>query len=92
LLKRARMTLYQVDPDDRRITDDDLACWLLFFLESHGADVVLTDTGVLVDLNPMPGMDAVTAERWGPIIAILLPTFREILLARRSAAPLASGV
>jgi hypothetical protein len=85
------MKMHYVDPDDRRITDDDLATWLLFFLESHGADVVLDGRAVRVNLDPMPGMDAATAERWAPIIAILLPTFREILLARRTAAPLASG-
>ena len=68
------MTEHIVDPNARGIDSDDLACWLLFFLESHGADVILhTDTSVQVNLDPMPGLDAVTVGRWAPIIAILLP-------------------
>ena len=76
------MVHHDVDTNDRKIDSDDLATWLLFFLESHGADVVLTaDGSVQVHLDPM-GLDAVTAERWAPIITNLLPEFREILKRR----------
>jgi hypothetical protein len=52
-----------------------------------GVEVVLhADTSVQVDLDGMPGLDAVTVSRWAPIIAILLPEIRSILLARRAAA------
>jgi hypothetical protein len=81
------MTEHFVDPNARSIDSDDLACWLLFFLESHGADVVmLEDTAVQVHLDPMPGLTADVVARWAPTIAILLPEFRKILLARRAAA------
>ena len=77
-------THYVVDPDsDRLITDDDLACWLLFYLEAHGVEVALReDHSVCVDLNPLRGLDAATASRWAPVITILIPAFRAILLAR----------
>ena len=79
------MTQHQVDPNARDIDSDDLATWLLFFLESHGADVTLTPTqNVQVNLDPMPGLDAETVERWAPTITNLLPEFREILKARRA--------
>ena len=78
---------YVVDSSDRRITDDDLACWLLFYLEAHGVEVVLNeDRSLCVDLNPVLGLDEGTASRWGPVVALLIPAFREILLARRAAA------
>jgi hypothetical protein len=81
------MTLHEVDPNTRIIDAGDLACWLLFFLESHGAEVVmLEDTAVQVHLDPMPGLTADVVARWAPTIAILLPEFREILLARRATA------
>jgi len=74
---------YVVDSSDRRITDDDLACWLLFYLEAHGVEVALReDHSVCVDLNPLRGLDAATASRWAPVITILIPAFREILIAR----------
>lgn len=76
-----------VDPNDCSIDSEDLAAWLLFFLESHGASITLTPTQhVRVDLNPMPGLNAETVGRWAPIVATLLPEFRSILLARRTAA------
>ena len=77
------MTQHIVDPSVRNIESEDLATWLLFFLESHGATITLAPNhGIHVNLDTMPGLDAVTAERWAPTIAILLPDFREILLAR----------
>ena len=77
------MIHHDVDPNDRRIDSDDLACWLLFYLESHGAVITLTPTqNIHVDLDPMPGMTAAIADRWGPVIARLMPEFRAILLAR----------
>jgi hypothetical protein len=81
------MTRHMVDPNARDIDSDDLATWLLFFLESHGADVVLTPTqDVQVHLDSMPGLDAETAHRWAPVITNLLPEMREILQARQRAA------
>jgi hypothetical protein len=75
----------EVDPNAREIDGADLATWLLFFLESHGADVTLTASeNVRVDLDPMPGLDAETVQRWAPVITNLLPEFREILKARRT--------
>jgi hypothetical protein len=77
------MTRHQVDPTERNIDSDDLACWLLFFLESHGATITLTRAQhVHVDLDTMPGLDAEIVGRWAPIITNLLPEFRAILLAR----------
>jgi|tagenome__1003787_1003787.scaffolds.fasta_scaffold20971053_2 hypothetical protein len=77
------MIHHDVDPNDRRIDSDDLACWLLFYLESHGASVTLTARQeVHVNLDPMPGLTAAVVDRWAPVIAKLLPEFREILLAR----------
>ena len=78
--------MHLVDPHERGIDSDDLATWLLFFLESHGAEVVLTATEhVRVNLDSMSGLDVETGHRWAPIIATLLPEFREILKARRRA-------
>jgi hypothetical protein len=77
------MIEHQVDPNARTLDPDDLATWLLFFLESHGAEVILrADRNVRVNLDPMPGLDAVTVARWAPVITNLLPEMREILLAR----------
>ena len=77
------MIEHQVDPNARTLDPDDLATWLLFFLESHGAEVILhADRSVRVNLDPMPGLDAVTAARWAPVITNLLPEMREILRAR----------
>ena len=73
-----------MDPNARDIESDDLATWLLFYLEAHGADVVLTATEhVQVHLDSMPGLDAATMQRWAPVITNLLPEMREILKARR---------
>ena len=80
------MTVHIVDPSVRDIDSDDLATWLLFFLESHGAEITLRADGVKVNLDPMPGLDAEIVGRWAPVIAKLLPEFREILLARGAAA------
>jgi hypothetical protein len=78
------MTRHLVDPHARSIDSADLACWLLFFLESHGAEVILNaDQSVRVNLDPMPGLDAVVVDRWAPIIVSLLPQIRMILLARQ---------
>ena len=80
------MTRRAVDPTERGIDSDDLATWLLFFLESHGAEVTLgADRSVRVNLDPMPGLDAVTVARWAPVVVNLLPEFRQILLTRLSA-------
>ena len=77
------MTHHQVDPTARDIDSDDLATWLLFFLESHGATITVGPTqNIHVDLNTMPGLTADVVGRWAPTITILLPEFREILLAR----------
>jgi hypothetical protein len=87
------MTVHLVDPHERSIDADDLATWLLFFLESHGAEITLrADRSVKVNLDPIPGLDAATVGRWAPVITNVLPEFREILLARGAAAPLTSGV
>ena len=77
------MTLHLVDARDRTIDSDDLPTWLLFFLESHGAEVTLrADRSLPVNLNTMPGLDADTAHRWAPVIAKSMAEFGEILLAR----------
>jgi hypothetical protein len=82
----SRGMMHLVDPDDRKIVSDDLACWLLFYLEAHGADVVLLENGnVQVNLDPMLGLDAEIVGRWAPIVVKLLPEMREILQARRRA-------
>lgn len=87
------MTRHLVDPNDRTIDGDDVATWLLFFIEAHGAEVTWTETrAVRVNLDPIAGLDADTVSRWAPVIMNLIPAMREILLARRSAAPLASRV
>ena len=80
------MTRHEVDPTERGIDSDDLATWLLFFLESDGADVTLrADRSVRVNLDPMPGLDSVTVARWAPVVVNLLPEFRQILLTRLAA-------
>jgi hypothetical protein len=85
--------MHDVDPTAREIESGDLACWLLFYLELHGATIVLTPTqNVHVNLDTMPGLTAETAVRWAPIITNLLPEFREILLARREAADAADTI
>ena len=77
------MTYHVVDPTARNIDSDDLATWLLFFLESHGATITMGPTqNVHVDLNTMPGLTADVVDRWAPIITNLLPEFRQILIAR----------
>ena len=77
------MTEHLVDPTARGIDSDNLATWLLFFLEAHGAAITLRpDRSLHVDLDPMVGLDAAIVGRWAPIITTLLPEFREILLAR----------
>jgi hypothetical protein len=77
------MAHYDVDPNMRDIDSDDLATWLLFFLESHGATITLTPAHhVHVDLDTMPGLTADVVGRWAPVITTLLPAFREILQAR----------
>jgi hypothetical protein len=51
------------------IESDDLACWLLFYLEAHGATITLTPAqNVHVDLNTMPGLTAGVVDRWAPVI------------------------
>jgi hypothetical protein len=81
------MTEHIVNPHARTIEPDDLAAWLLFFLESHGAEITLrVDRSVHVNLDPMPGLDAATVHRWAPVITNLLPEFRQILIARRAMA------
>ena len=45
---------HDVNPNARGIDPDDLASWLLFFLESHGAEVTLRAEGsVRVNLDPV---------------------------------------
>jgi hypothetical protein len=64
-------------------TPDDLATWLLFYIESHGAEVVLhVDRRLTVNLNTIPGMDEITAARWAPIIVGLIPELRSQLQSR----------
>lgn len=67
------------------LDDDDLATWLLYYLEQHGARVRLTDdNAVKVDLDTLqPALDAVTAARWAPVIVRAIPAMRVILRARR---------
>lgn len=78
------MAHHEVDPHERGIDTEDLATWLLFFLESHGATVTLTPTRhVHVNLDTMPGLTADVVGRWAPVITTLLPEMREILVARR---------
>lgn len=77
------MAIHTVDTSDRTIDEADLATWLLFFLEAHGAAVVLhADRSVRVNLDSMTGVDAETVDRWAPAIVKLIPLFREILSAR----------
>jgi hypothetical protein len=77
------MTHHVVDPTARDIDSDDLATWLLFFLESHGATITLTPAQhVHVDLDTMPGLTADVVGRWAPVITNLLPEFRQILIGR----------
>jgi hypothetical protein len=77
------MTHHVVDPSARDIDSDDLATWLLFFLEAHGAAITLRpDRSLHVDLDPIAGLDAEIVGRWAPVITNLLPEFRQILLAR----------
>lgn len=72
-----------VDPHDVAIASADVAQWLLFFLECHGAAVVLhADHHVTVDLDRMPGLDAARVATLGPAIVRLLPEMRQILIAR----------
>ena len=78
--------VHDVDPNARSIDGADLACWLLFYLESHGATITMTPTHhVHVDLDTMPGLTADVVGRWAPAITNLLPECREILLARDDA-------
>ena len=78
------MTRHQVDPTKcSHVGSDDLATWLLFFLEAHGAEIVLRpDRSVGIDLNRIAGLDAATVGRWAPVIAGLMPEIRMILFAR----------
>lgn len=79
------MIEYQVDPNNVAIDLDAVAAWALFYLECHGGAVVLTpDHAVRIDLNAMSGMTAETAARWSPVLVLLIPRMRGILLARRS--------
>jgi hypothetical protein len=72
-----------VDPNARSIDSDDLAYWLLFFLESHGATItVMPNHHVHVDLDTMPGLTAAVVARWAPVIANLLPEIGQILKRR----------
>jgi hypothetical protein len=82
------MILHEVDPNARTIDGSDLACWLLFYLEAHGAEISMDaeTTAVRVNLDPIPHLTAEIVARWGPTIAILLDEFRHILLARLAAA------
>jgi hypothetical protein len=78
------MTDHLVDPTDRGIDSEDLATWLLFYLEAHGATITLTPRQqVQVNLDTMPGLTADVVSRWAPVITNLLPDMREILKARR---------
>jgi hypothetical protein len=80
------MTEHLVDPTERGIDSEDLATWLLFYLEAHGATITLTPTQqVQVNLDTMPGLTADVVGRWAPVITNVLPEMREILKARRHA-------
>ena len=80
------MKHHVVDPTARNIDSDDLAMLAVVLSRipwgRRGADGNRQRPS---EFGSMPGLDAVTVERWAPIIAILLPEFREILLARRAA-------
>ena len=48
----------------RGIDSDDLATWLLFFLEAHGATITVgPGQNIHVDLNTMPGLTADVVDR-----------------------------
>jgi hypothetical protein len=80
------MVHHDVDPHERGIDSDDLATWLLFYLEAHGATITLGPTqNVHVDLDTMLGLTADVVTRWAPVITNLLPEMRAILQARRHA-------
>lgn len=80
------MIHHDVDPTTRGLDSADLATWLLFYLEAHGATITLSPTqSVHVDLDTMPGLDADIVGRWAPVITVLIPELREILQARRQA-------
>lgn len=82
------MTSYVVDPTEVGVHEDDLALWLLSYLESHGAVVTLTpDEAVTVDLEGLH-LDARTADRWARVTVRVIPEMRLLLLARRAAAGL----
>jgi hypothetical protein len=66
--RRGAVITHRIDPKVSTLTPDDLATWLLFYVESHGAAVVLhADRHVTVDLNPIPGMTEAIAARWAPV-------------------------
>ena len=73
------------DPDAVVLTDEDVAQSLLGFLQVHGAEVRLTDSGAMkVGLDSLrPALDATTAARLAPIVVRLIPALRTILRARR---------
>lgn len=73
------------DPDAVVLTDEDVAQSLLCFLQVHGAEVRLTDSGAMkVGLDSLrPALDATTAARLAPIVVRLIPALRTILRARR---------
>jgi hypothetical protein len=55
------------------------------WLPPAGKVVLHADSSVRVNLDPMPGLDAVTVNRWALVITNVLPEIRALLLARRAA-------
>jgi hypothetical protein len=81
--RRGAVITHRVDLSAVTFFPCDLALWLLFYLESHGATVVLhDDRHVSADLNPIPGMTDLIAGRWAPIVIGLTPELRACLKAR----------
>ena len=55
------------------------------WLPPAGKVVLHADSSVPVNSDPMPGLDAVTVNRWAPVITNVLPEIRAMRLARRAA-------
>lgn len=66
-------------------TPQGLAAWLVVTLQAQGATFTLSDdeTGFLADLNPVPGLDHDTAERFALAILCVKDEITELLLADR---------
>lgn len=78
------MTHHVVNTDERVLDSDDLASWVLFWIEMHGGVASLNAKQDLhVDLDPVAGLTAATADRLARVTVLLHHEIRAILLARR---------